>query len=49
MTNELPKILADIAAEIEAKRAYRVALAKVRRMRRAGKTTAEILEWARAA
>jgi hypothetical protein len=42
MTNEPPKIMADIAAEIEAKKAYRKALNKVRAMRKAGKSTAEI-------
>ena len=49
MTNELQSIMADIAAEIEAKKAMRKALKTVRAMRRAGKSTAEILEWARAA
>jgi hypothetical protein len=49
MTNELPKILAEIATEIEAKKAHRKALKTVRAMRRAGNTTAEILEWVRAA
>jgi hypothetical protein len=49
MHNELPKIMADIAAEIEAKKAYRRSLKTVRRMRAAGKTIAEILRWARAA
>jgi hypothetical protein len=36
-------------AEIEAKKAYRKALRTVRAMRRAGKSTAEILAWAKAA
>ena len=49
MTNELPKIMAEIAAEIEAKKAYRKALKTVRAMRRAGKSTSEIYEWAKAA
>jgi hypothetical protein len=35
--NEFPKIMADIAAEIEAKKAYRKALKTVRAMRKAGK------------
>jgi hypothetical protein len=47
--NELPKIMADIAAEIEAKKSYRRALKTVRAMRKAGKSTAEIMKWARAA
>jgi hypothetical protein len=34
MHNELPKIMADIAAEIEAKKAYRKALKQVRAMRK---------------
>jgi len=38
MHNELPKIMADIAAEIEAKKAYRKALKAVREMRRARTT-----------
>jgi hypothetical protein len=42
MINELSKIMADIAAEIEAKRAYRRALKQVRAVRRAGASTAEI-------
>ena len=49
MITELQKIMADIAAEIESKKAYRKALRTVRAMRKAGKSTAEILEWARAA
>jgi len=49
MTNELPQIVADIAAEIDEKKAYRKALKTVRAMRRAGKSTAEIFKWARAA
>jgi len=49
MTNELPKIMADIAAEIEAKKAFRKALKTVRAMRKAGKATAEIFAWANAA
>ena len=49
MTNELPKIMAEIATEIEAKKAHRKALKTVRRMRPAGKSTAEIFAWARAA
>jgi hypothetical protein len=49
MTNDLPKIMAEIAAEIEAKKAYRKALKTVRAMRKAGKSTAEIMAWARAA
>ena len=49
MYNELPKIMADIAAEIEAKKSYRRALKTVRAMRKAGKSTAEIMKWARAA
>jgi hypothetical protein len=48
MTGEqLKKIVAEFEAERNAKQAYKVALAKVRRMRKA--STAEILEWARAA
>ena len=49
MHNELPKIMADIAAEIEAKKAYRKALRTVRAMRRAGKSAREIFAWANAA
>jgi hypothetical protein len=49
MTNELPKIMADIAAEIEAKKAYRRALKTVRAMRKAGKSAREIFAWANAA
>jgi len=49
MHNELPQIMANIAAEIEAKKAMRKALKTVKAMRRAGKSTAEIFEWARAA
>jgi hypothetical protein len=49
MINELTKIMADIAAEIEEKKAYRRALKTVRAMRRAGKSTAEIMDWAKAA
>ena len=48
MHNELPKIMADIAAEIEAKKAYRKALRTVRAMRKAGKSIAEIIAWAQA-
>lgn len=50
MTGEqLKKIVAEFEAERNAKKAYRAALAKVKRMRQAGKSIAEILEWARAA
>ena len=49
MHNELTKIMADIAAEIEAKKAYCKALKTVKAMRKAGKSTKEIFEWARAA
>ena len=44
MTNELPKIMADIATEIEAKKAYRRALKTVKAMRKAGKSAREIFE-----
>jgi hypothetical protein len=47
MTGEqLKKAVAEFEAERNQKKAYEAALAKVRRMRRAGKTIAEILEWA---
>jgi hypothetical protein len=49
MHNKLPKIMADIAAEIEAKKAFRRALKQVKAMRKAGKSTKEIYEWAKAA
>ena len=50
MTGEqLKKAVAEFEAERNQKKAYEAALAKVRRMRRAGKTIAEILEWAMAA
>ena len=49
MINELQSIMADIAAEIGAKKAYRRALKTVRAMRKAGASTAEIFAWARAA
>jgi hypothetical protein len=49
MHNEPPKIMADIAAEIEAKKAYRRALKTVKAMRKAGKSAREIFEWANAA
>jgi rubrerythrin len=41
--------MADIAAEIEAKKAYSKALKQVRDMRKAGKSAREIFEWANAA
>jgi hypothetical protein len=47
-TSELSKIMADIAAEIEAKKAYRKALKTVRAMRKAGKSAREIFAWANA-
>jgi hypothetical protein len=49
MHNELPKIMADIAGEIEAKKAYSKALKTVQAMRKARKSTAEIFAWAKAA
>jgi len=50
MTGEqLKKAVAEFEAERTAKKAYKVALSKVKRMRKAGASTAEILEWARAA
>ena len=50
MTGEqLKKVVAEFEAERSQKEAFKVALAKVRAMRRAGKSTAEILKWARAA
>jgi hypothetical protein len=50
MTNELPKLMAEIAAEIEAKKALpQGAQDGARAMRKAGKATAEIMAWARAA
>jgi hypothetical protein len=49
MISELQSIMADIAAEIEVKKAYRKAIKTVQAMRKAGKSTAEILAWARAA
>ena len=50
MTGEqLKKIVAEFEAEQNEKKAFQAALAKVKRMRRAGKSTAEILEWAKAA
>jgi hypothetical protein len=45
MHNELPRIMAEIAA----KKAYRRALKTVRAMRKAGKSAREIFEWANAA
>jgi hypothetical protein len=41
--------MAEIAAEIEAKKAMRKALKTVRAMRKAGASTTEIFAWARAA
>jgi UDP-N-acetylglucosamine:LPS N-acetylglucosamine transferase len=50
MTGEqLKKAVAEFEAEWNQKKAYRAALAKVKRMRKAGKSVAEILKWARAA
>ena len=49
MHNELQKIMAEIAAEIEAKRAMRKAIKTVKAMRKAGKSAREIFEWANAA
>jgi hypothetical protein len=49
MLNELQSIMADIAAEIEPKNAYRKALKTVRAMRKAGKSAREIFAWANAA
>jgi hypothetical protein len=49
MHNELQKIMAEIAAKIEAKRAMRKAIKTVKAMRKAGKSAREIFEWANAA
>jgi len=49
MINELRSVMADIAVEIESKKAYRKALKTVRAMRKAGKSNKEIFEWANAA
>ena len=50
MTGEqLKKIVTEFEAERNQKKAFKVALAKVRAMRQAGKSTGEIMAWSRAA
>ena len=50
MTGEkLKKVVTEFEAERSQKKAYRAALAKVKRMRKAGASTAEIMAWAKAA